>query len=104
MIDDHISQTANDMISASARGAEMANTGSRAQATQLLAQAVPDTAGAAFSVDIEAAVIAPSGDTLFTKLAALDQTTPARNIPISWGVAYRFRHRSGEPATVRMGG
>lgn len=102
--------TTDNPISTQFSGNDLAQQGSKGQATQVTAQVIPSDTDSDFRVDFQVAVVDDLGRYDFTKIGSFteedrgDNGALASAFPISLHAFYRFEHISGIPCRVRLTG
>ena len=97
--------SAAKLISQSISGAALAQSGSKAGATQITVQVIPQVANSDFEAELQAAVNGTSGQ-VFTRIGTWtqDDDTLLSIFPISLNCSYRFVHISGASCRVLLVG
>ena len=108
MIDELL--TSASPTSTEVTGNDLAQFGSKAQATQITAQVIPSADDGEFRVEFQVAVVGKNGGYTFTKIGVFneddreDEGSLASAFPVSLGARYRFVHVSGIACHVRASG
>ena len=99
-------ESADDSYSKEISGSNLAQSGDRAQNTQVYLQIIPSDESADFTIQLEGAVNSIHGHK-FTKIAEWNQDSESLMsvFPIALGALFRFHNPAGgQTCTVRMTG